>query len=58
VIQTKVTLADTCANALISFYWLWRSRASYAGYADCDPETWTFMENPPHAVAQVFLHPN
>ena len=19
---------------------------------------WTFMENPPHAVAQVFLHPN
>ena len=22
-VQTKVTLADTCANALITFYWLW-----------------------------------
>jgi len=38
-----------------------------AGCGDLEPDmqdtrtvilTWTFMENPPHAVAQVFLHPN
>ena len=37
------------------------------GCGDLEPEMqdtrtvilkWTFMENPPHAVAQVFLHPN
>ena len=26
------------SNILIPFYWLWRSRAEYAGYADCHPE--------------------
>ena len=39
----------------------------FSGCGDLEPDMqdtrtvilkWTFMENPPHAVAQVFLHPN